>query len=48
MAIHFPGKASSYWDAREQLLRRELELRRLMESVAIKRRALRKRDTRNR
>src|SRR5438105_130137 len=40
MKIHFPGESVAYPEARDHLLRRELELRRQMESVAAERRAL--------
>jgi predicted dithiol-disulfide oxidoreductase (DUF899 family) len=40
MTLHFPGESPGYRQARDRLLERELELRRLMESVAAERRAL--------
>jgi predicted dithiol-disulfide oxidoreductase (DUF899 family) len=40
MSIHFPGESIAYREARDKLLRRELELRRLMEAVAAERRAV--------
>jgi predicted dithiol-disulfide oxidoreductase (DUF899 family) len=40
MKIFFPGESIAYREARDHLLRRELDLRRQMESVAAERRAL--------
>jgi predicted dithiol-disulfide oxidoreductase (DUF899 family) len=40
MKISFPGESSEYRAARERLLQREIELRRLHEAVAQERRAL--------
>jgi predicted dithiol-disulfide oxidoreductase (DUF899 family) len=38
--INFPGESPDYRAARDRLLAREIELRRLMEAVAVERRAL--------
>jgi predicted dithiol-disulfide oxidoreductase (DUF899 family) len=38
-AVRFPGESSEYWDARNELLEAEAELRRLNEQVAAQRRA---------
>jgi predicted dithiol-disulfide oxidoreductase (DUF899 family) len=40
MTISFPGESPAYRTARNQLLERELELRRMTEQVAVARRAL--------
>lgn len=40
MSVHFPGETAEYRAARERLLAREIELRRLTEAVAAERRAL--------
>ena len=40
MSIAFPGESLGYRAARDRLLEREIELRRLMEAVAAERRAL--------
>jgi predicted dithiol-disulfide oxidoreductase (DUF899 family) len=40
MPVHFPGESPAYRDARDRLLRSELELRRQMEAVAAQRRDL--------
>lgn len=40
MGLTFPGESAAYRAAREQLLQREIELRRLTEAVARERRAL--------
>jgi predicted dithiol-disulfide oxidoreductase (DUF899 family) len=40
MEVRFPGESAAYREARDRLLRREIELRRLMESVAAERRDL--------
>ena len=40
MSIAFPGESTEYRTARNRLLEREIELRRMMESVASERRAL--------
>jgi predicted dithiol-disulfide oxidoreductase (DUF899 family) len=40
MSISFPGESAEYRAARDRLLEREIELRRVMEAVAAERRAL--------
>jgi predicted dithiol-disulfide oxidoreductase (DUF899 family) len=40
MAIRYPGESEEYRAARDRLLEREIELRRVMEAVAAERRAL--------
>jgi predicted dithiol-disulfide oxidoreductase (DUF899 family) len=40
MSVHFPNESTEYRAARDHLLSREIELRRLAESIAAERRAL--------
>jgi len=40
MSVTFPGESATYRAARDQLLQQEIDLRRMMESVAAARRAL--------
>jgi predicted dithiol-disulfide oxidoreductase (DUF899 family) len=40
MSVHFPGESREYRAARNRLLEQEIELRRMMESVAVARRGL--------
>ena len=40
MSVAFPGESAEYRAARERLLEKEIELRRMMESVAVARREL--------
>src|SRR6266516_3432350 len=40
MGVTFPGESATYRAARDQLLQQEIDLRRMMESVAAARRAL--------
>jgi predicted dithiol-disulfide oxidoreductase (DUF899 family) len=40
MQISFPGESAEYREARDRLLKREIELRRVMEAVAVARREL--------
>src|SRR3954447_23833850 len=40
MEISFPGESAEYRTARDRLLKREIELRRAMETVAVARREL--------
>jgi predicted dithiol-disulfide oxidoreductase (DUF899 family) len=40
MSVHFPGESPEYRAARNRLLEQEIELRRMMEAVAVARRSL--------